>query len=386
MRPEILGDEISAETPRPYRCQWSGCFLFGQLDGNMNKAIAERLHRAYYSMVEPQGEVTERAHGPDVSKYDLRFDPAQASAQLDFVIQRVSYRTTRDEAFEALLPGVMAVPIRGGYHYLNSDKTWQEQADKYLSFVNGYEYHFHACDFEDAFNTMSLDLAYGAWRWIHYVQDRTGAPVLLYTSPSLYHDWIYPSQSRFGINWNNVDLWTAQWFYTPSPDGYPSTPAGRTAGWKLWQYTAKANGTYYGLGRSTACDLNVFNGSVQELARFLNMEAIMATQWYQVNTTTLNIRGGAGTNFSDIGDLFKGDKVETDQYIGGWVRIKKILRVDGREEVKDNAWCSTAYCFKIDPPVVTPPPTPEPQPAVVPLTITIGGDGYETKTITLNPA
>ncbi len=57
--------------------------------------------------------ITPRAHGIDISKYDLSFDPAKATGQLDFVIQRVSYRTTRDELFLKLLPGVLKMPIRG---------------------------------------------------------------------------------------------------------------------------------------------------------------------------------------------------------------------------------------------------------------------------------
>lgn len=212
-----------------------------------------------------------RAHGLDISKYDIYFRPETATGQLDFVIQRISYRTTRDEAFTVLVPGVMKVPIRGGYHYLNSDRGWKEQADAYLKFISGYDYHFHACDFEAAFNSLSPEFAYQAWQWIHYIADKTGKPTLLYTSPSLYNKYIAPSQSRFGINWNTVDLWQAQWFFTPNPNGTPSTPIGRTAGWKLWQYTDKGNGPLYGVSRSTAADLDVFNGTVQQMRDYLHL-------------------------------------------------------------------------------------------------------------------
>lgn len=233
--------------------------------------MTDLFHRTYFSLF-PQGDtVTPRAHGLDISKYDLRFTPATATGQLDFVIQRISYRQTRDEAFETLLPGVMQVPIRGGYHYLNSDTAWRTQADKYLSIIAGHEYHFHACDFEGAFNALSTDFAYQAWQWVQYVQGRTGKRVFLYTSPSLYGTYIYPSQARYGINWNTVPLWTAQWFLTPNPNGTPSNPTGRTGGWSLWQYTSKGNGTLYGAGRSTACDLDVFNGTVPQMRNFLGI-------------------------------------------------------------------------------------------------------------------
>ena len=229
------------------------------------------LHPAYFTLFPQSENITERAHGLDISKYDLFFHPENAIAQLDFVVQRISYRTTRDEAFDSLLPGVMKVPIRGGYHYLNSDADWKTQADKFLSYVAPYKYHFFNCDFEDSFNNLSFDFVYDAWNWIQYVQDKTGIPVLLYTSPSLYNAWIAPSQSVLRINWNTIDLWTAQWFFTPNPNGTPSNPTGRTGGWKLWQYTDKGDGTKYGVARPTACDLDVFNGTVEQMRSWLNI-------------------------------------------------------------------------------------------------------------------
>lgn len=235
------------------------------------KMTRSQFHPAYFTLF-PQGtSVTSRAHGLDLSKYDLFFRPEQATSQLDFVVQRISYGTTRDEKFDELVPGVMQVPIRGGYHYFSSWIDWKTQADRYLQYVSPYEYHFHNCDFEDAFNVLSKDVAKRAWNWIHYVEDKTGRPTLLYTSPSLYNDYIYPSQLQYGINWNDVDLWTAQWFFTPNPNGTPSTPRGRTKPWKLWQYTDKGDGTKYGVARPTACDLDVYNGTVQQMMEWLRI-------------------------------------------------------------------------------------------------------------------
>ncbi len=234
--------------------------------------IADITHPLYFS-INPQGEtVTPRAHGIDISKYDLFFEPALATGQLNFVVQRISYRTTRDEAFDKLLPGVMSMGIRGGYHYLNSDTPWQKQADAFLSFVAGHDYHFFVCDFEDSFNTMSTAFAYEAWQWIQYVKNKTGKKVLLYAGPYVYKDYIVPSQVRYGIDWNTVDLWTAQWFFIPNPNGTPWMPPGRTAGWKLWQYTDKGDGRIYGVARATACDLDVFNGSPQEMRAWLGID------------------------------------------------------------------------------------------------------------------
>jgi len=222
-------------------------------------------HSAYFSLF-PQGAVVSaRAHGIDVSKYDKKFTPETAAGQLDFVIQRASYRTTRDEAFASLIEGVMRVGIGGAYHYLNSGSAWKTQADKFLEIVSPYAYHFFACDFEASFNALTLDFAYEAWKWIHYIQDRTGKECLLYTSLNIYKTYITPSAAKFGIDWNSIGLWQAQWFNIPNPNGTPSNPTSRTAGWDLWQYTSKGNGPLYGVTRPTACDLNVFNGTAQQM-------------------------------------------------------------------------------------------------------------------------
>lgn len=278
--------------------------------------------------------ITNRAHGLDISKYDLFFRPQEATGQLDFVIQRISYGRTRDEAFQSLVDAVMSVPIRGGYHYLSSWIDWREQADKYLSYVAPYEYHFHNCDFEAAFNEMSINFARMAWDWIHYVEDKTGKPTLLYTSPSHYNEWIRIS----GRDWNSVPWWTAQWFFTPNPNGTPTMPIGRTSGWSLWQYTDKADGTLYGVARPTACDLDVFNGTVSQMKEWLNIDSIPPQpgepMYFKVVSTSSNIRSSAGvTSTNDLGpdNLLNGDIIEVGDIptvLSGvtWRKISKWWR------------------------------------------------------------
>jgi GH25 family lysozyme M1 (1,4-beta-N-acetylmuramidase) len=276
--------------------------------------------------------LTERAHGIDISKYDLYFKPETATQQLDFVIQRVSYGLRRDEAFDALLPGVNKVAIRGAYHYLSSNVLWQTQADRFIGYTSVGDYHFHVCDFEDAFNVMSMEFAYMAWQWIHYVKSKTMKPVFIYTGWSTYSEYIYPSEKRYGINWDVVPYWQAQWKRPANPNGTPDMPEGRTAGWKLWQYTEQGNGPLFGTARPTACDLNVYNGTPQDM-----------TSWLGVNTTppppggtmkgvalvTINIRDA---NNVIVDKLYKGDAVYGEVKIAfGLNRIffDKVYRVDG---------------------------------------------------------
>ena len=82
--------------------------------------------------------------------------------------------------------------------------------------------------------------------------------------------------------------------------------------------------------------------------------------FYRVNTTKLQIRSGPGISYDDIGDLFAGDRIETSGDVGGWLRIAKIIRVNGTTEVR-GGWCHGGYCIPITPePPTQPPAEPDP--------------------------
>lgn len=297
-------------------------------------------HRLYYLLAPQSAVITTRAHGIDISKYDLEFVPENATGQLDFVWQRISYRLTRDEAFEKLLPGVMRVPIRMGYHYLNSGTDWKAQADAYLSYISGLEYHAHAVDFEGTANTLSQSFAYDAWKWRDYVEQKTGKITHLYTGRYLYQDWLIPSQKTYGINWDTVPLWHAQYFYVPNPDGTPNLPTGRNTGWTFWQYTSSGNGNTYGAGRSYACDLDVFNGTPDELKEYLNIGGTVppvgGTMKYELRPAgsyNVSIRAenpDAHILGSAVGSILNGTTAQADakyvytadKYVSGVLRAK----------------------------------------------------------------
>jgi hypothetical protein len=56
---------------------------------------------------------------------------------------------------------------------------------------------------------------------------------------------------------------------------------------------------------------------------------------YMVDTTTLNVRKGAGTNFAKAGTLIKGKKIKVVEVDGAWGRYAK------------NKWVSLEYCKKV---------------------------------------
>lgn len=235
------------------------------------------LHPLYYSLIQQNSTITPRAHGIDISKHDKGFNPSNTNKQLDFIAQRTSYRLTKDELFDAMVPFVMQVPIRIAYHYYNfgysGDGTWQDQVNFMASIIRGFPFHATAWDFEGAYNVLSRQAAVNSYYAIKELEQKTGMPSFLYTSLSLYNEYIYPTIASDGLNWNSVPLWLAQWLLTPDPNKNPSTPKGRAGlalPWDIWQYTDK--GDDYGTVRNYPTDLNVYNGTVGEMMTRLNVD------------------------------------------------------------------------------------------------------------------
>src|SRR4030066_1792073 len=99
-------------------------------------------------------------------------------------------------------------------------------------------------------------------------------------------------------------------------------------------------------------------------------------KWYKVNTVKLQIRGGPGTNYADIGDLFQGDIIEVFETLGGWHHITVINAIPVTNSA---SWCAGAYTVEIASP--NPEPEPIPAPTVGPITITVESEFWETVVI-----
>lgn len=216
-----------------------------------------------------------RAQLIDLSKWNQGFDPGAVASEegvvLDGAILRAGYGLMPDPLFAALVQAARPLPVRAAYHYFSSGSPWEAQAQFFLRQVAGKQLHFFVLDFESAYNSKSSGFALGAQKWLEFVADRTGRRVVLYTNPSIYHEWLSP----YGDWMADWPLWIAQYPY-PSWNEYldrirtqttiqPWLPKGRKV-WKLWQYSADGNakGAEFGV-KSRHVDLNVFNGTLAEL-------------------------------------------------------------------------------------------------------------------------
>lgn len=207
-----------------------------------------------------------RAHGADISKYQIRYQPG---IPLDFIIQRVSYGLRVDESFGQLYDDIQCVPVRGAYHYFSSGATWQAQRDHYLELVHDKDYHFHNCDMEKAYNNFNDMFVLGNFRWVIDVIKETKKPCLLYTNTSGYKEaqvMIPPEDLA------QLELWIAQYWLNVSPNNNPGMSGLKRDknDWRFYQYTDRGDGKAYGV-KSEAIDLDVYNGTVEDLYKWLGI-------------------------------------------------------------------------------------------------------------------
>lgn len=234
-----------------------------------------------------------RAHGIDISYSQEFFDVAANQADIQFIIIRASNGVKKDSKFDQFVEDIAQVPIRGAYHYFRSERSpaksypkpadqvwfpWKDQAKLFLDCVSDKGFHFYALDFERneipmADGQKALDnivdesFSSNAQEWMRYVAKETGKPVLIYTNAGLYQPWM-----------NEWPLWIAQWPAKPNRDEAPNLSKIAATEWKFWQYWAEKppnrKAKEYGVSNDPQknVDLNVFNGTMEELRRWLQLD------------------------------------------------------------------------------------------------------------------
>ena len=106
----------------------------------------------------------------------------------------------------------------------------------------------------------------------------------------------------------------------------------------------------------------------------------------------INARSLPSMVSTDVGDLYLNDKVY-GEVVNGWIKFERVYKANGVIDDATKGYAATVnplnhsevFMKLEDKPEPNSNPIPEPPPAVKPLTITIGGDDYESVTIELKP-
>ena len=206
-----------------------------------------------------------RAAGSDISKWQGSFEP---QGNIDFIFQRTSYGLTKDEKFKELLPGVKTIERRGAYHYFDTELDPIEQADFFYRTQGNQGFKVLAIDYEGDGNELDEQGEENLWQFYQKLKSLTDKKIILYLTEYTY----FMLLMAFNTRWEEVDLWIARW--NESIDSQTGSPMfNEDWPWFFWQYSAGGNGlgAEYGV-ESVDIDLDVFNGTVEELDAFLLLD------------------------------------------------------------------------------------------------------------------
>ena len=244
-----------------------------------------------------------RAHGADLSGHQYFFNAEIPRWKFDFVYNKYSEGTLdyihdypgeeRRANQDQMLEESLEIPIRGGYHYLRSDKPWRDQADTYLECVeklrdDGYKTHFHVLDGgEETNNIWNREFANFHYEYWRYLDKQAKEVAFLYTNRKGVHELF----EKYGHKWHNrVPLITAQFWYDLNerrkPEWNPKTLELRwnemtptlwkgRDNWQMWQVSGLFPGKTEGVTGSNSMDYNIWNGSAGHMKRYLGIRNII---------------------------------------------------------------------------------------------------------------
>lgn len=244
----------------------------------------KKLPAFVHTILSALGIVTEYAEGVDVSWWEWSFDPTKATKPIHFAFMKLTEGITHiDKRVNEIWQGVKQVMARGGYHYQRSGYSWLKQAEHFLRVFERFDMHFMILDvernrFEDANGQLVWDNKYDdsffadTRRIIEYWRSAYPNKIaVIYTNIDTYDNYLYPAMLRLygpeGVEWlNNVLLWLAN---PGTPPGKPNVPKKRIKPipWDFHQHSFSGAAKDY--GTEGAVDLNVYNGTVEALAKLI---------------------------------------------------------------------------------------------------------------------
>lgn len=219
-----------------------------------------------------------RAIGPDLSHWEVSYDPSIAKNVADFAFTKATEGSDWiDPSLDLIWKGLEKVGINGLYHYQRSEVSWKSQANHFLTVASDYNTNMLALDVETINNSTSSIFFQDSFRIIQHLKAMSEAKILLYTSPYVFQNYLYPNWVKyFGKDGEKealtIPLWIAQYWALPSPDKEPGMPSQRKT-WDFWQWTSKGISVEWGAGARDV-DLNVYNGTSTSLKAWLGLGTI----------------------------------------------------------------------------------------------------------------
>jgi lysozyme len=227
--------------------------------------------------------MTTYVRGIDVSRYQPKVDWVKVKAAgIAFAVPKASQSNWSDVLFASHWAGAKSAGLlRGAYHFFVPDMDPLKQAAAYLKALGSDPGELPPVLDVEAKTTNAAQLAKDAEKWLAEVEKQLGKRAILYTAA-----WYWNSTMLIGGKYpawaSERPLWVAAY---PVKDGTPTVeqiaqgkykpllPKGWDK-WAFWQYSEKGrvDGVANPDGKPANVDLNVFEGTLEDLGKFAGID------------------------------------------------------------------------------------------------------------------
>lgn len=209
-----------------------------------------------------------------VADPECHYSPKAPFEDFKFAIARVSDGKFRDPQFTRNWKAIREMGfIRGCYHYLRPGLDPVEQAKAVLADIDKAGGIEHTdippiLDVETLNDQSPERLLDDAHAWVDHVCHELQARCVIYTGPAFWCRYLL-------YGFEDLPLWIAHYRgdnlpgAPAAPDKPPLVPIEQWPNWVIWQHSC--TGRIDGVGAGIDVDLNIFNGSVEELRRLITI-------------------------------------------------------------------------------------------------------------------
>lgn len=238
--------------------------------------------------------------GIDVSYWNAGIDwpKVRATGQRYVFVKASEADYHRDTTFDDNWLGAKSAGLlRGAYHFFRCNVDAKRQADTFINYVKSFNDDGElppVLDLETNDGQKREKIILAVKTWLDRVEAAFGKKPIIYSGQYFLQDYLSEAGGGPPAWTKDYSLWLAQY-----PNNYvdgmqPYLPRGWFK-WTFWQYSDKGRIN----GINAKVDLNVFNGSLEELYRFANAqistEPATAPQKHKI---------GAGDSFESIANKY----------------------------------------------------------------------------------
>lgn len=172
-----------------------------------------------------------------------------------------------DPSFAANWSGAKAAGLlRGAYHFFRANVDGRKQAKKYIDYIKSTKDNGElppVLDLETQDGQPNARIILRAKEWLDEVEAAFGRKPIIYSGKFFLQDYFSEAGGGPPAWAKDYPLWLAQYPNTYVDGQQPFLPRGWFS-WTFWQYSEK--GLLNGINANV--DLNVFNGTLEELYKF----------------------------------------------------------------------------------------------------------------------